>query len=111
MKTNLKFNHAEDELVDAIGYQGSIEADLQTQTEKLVDEFEDGQDISTSLIIEKVQNIFTDEQILILAGMAVKDAVVGRQEAMERMATMMQEMGISEEQLSAGDINFEELDS
>jgi len=111
MKTNFKFDHAEDDLSKAIGYQGNMEEDLQKLTETLVDEFEDGQGISTSLIIEKVQTIFTDEAILVLAGMAVKEAVVGRQEAMEQMATMMAKIGISEENFKAEDIDFESIDA
>jgi len=99
MNTNLKFDHTQEELSDAIGFNGDINDALQKSTEALVAEFEDGQPLSTSVILEGVLKHFSDEEIVILAAIAVKDAIIGRMSASEQMMQMMSELGMSEDDL------------
>lgn len=100
MNSKFKFDHTQEELAPAIGYEGIINEDLQKSTENVVAELKDGQAVSSSIIVELVEKHFTDQQIIILAAMAVKDVILESMNSQEnQLLLMLKSMGLPEDEI------------
>lgn len=86
MKPNFKFNHSEEVLWDALGVKESVMDELADKLKNIDDSFEDGESISLSGLIEKLMNQNpSQEELYILAASHVKDAIIQKQKAMEKI--------------------------
>lgn len=87
MNTEFKFNHASDNLSEALGIDKSLLDGLGSKIINMLKEFEEESEseeeseISVSKIIEKLPTIFSDTEIVVLASIQIKDSIMDAHKA------------------------------
>jgi hypothetical protein len=90
---NFKFNHEAEEIHTALGIQEDVLTNLSEKLVELDSSLEDGENISTTRVIEKIISMgFTQEQLYILAGFEIMSRIKDKQEAMLSILSKMKEM-------------------
>jgi len=75
MDINFEYDHTKPILNESLGIDGEILNDISTKIHLLDDNFKEGENVSTSKVIENMINLFSDEQIVVMAGVFIMDTL------------------------------------